>query len=98
MAQDTTRPSSAQLAPAIPPLVRQYIDARLAEDVAPLRDAVHKLAAAIEKAGTGSTLAVEELQKQLEALERRYQESDRTTLTKAKLIAVLKDMGYLHDA
>lgn len=86
------KPTSDQLAPAIQPTLRLYIDAKIDEELRPIREALKKLGDAIELMGAGSLKAAETLAARIESLEQRYTEDDKFVFDKARLVRFLQRM------
>lgn len=90
----STNPLTAALRASLPPNVGDYLDAVLAD-----LSAAHANALQVERDERGKTEArlndAERRLTELEALLKAASRDDRYALTKAKLVRLMKDMGYL---
>ncbi len=83
-----SKPSSAQLAANMQPLVRDFVEAKVDEE---LRKAVADLSAKIESISAKKEIA--DLGDRLGAAESSMRVDDKYSLTRAKLIRLMREMG-----
>lgn len=92
MTQKTT-PSSEQLAANIPPLVREYIDAKVRELKAELQTPIQMTAEALAASGKDIKVRVDDMEAKVAYFQDKYENAPEYRITKAKIIRLCKELG-----
>lgn len=90
-----TRPTSQQLTElaAFTPHQRSYVEALIAEAVAPLLVEIENLKSIPRPTAPVDNPRIDAMQLQINDLRMRYEQDDKYVLTRAKIVALLKQQG-----
>ncbi len=83
-----SKPSSAQLAANVQPLIRDYVEAKVSEEIGKV---VADLSIKIESVMAQE--AITDVKDRLESAESSMRVDDKYSLTRAKLIRLMREMG-----
>lgn len=89
--------TSQRFAHSMTPLQREYLGHLIAEQVAPLTVKIAELEDQLATANRAHRAAAQALRDEVEVLKTHHAEDTRYALTRAKLIAFMRDQGYLQE-
>lgn len=92
MTQKTT-PTSEQLAANIPPLVREYIDAKIRELKSELEMPIIETTTALANLTKDVKVRVDDMAVKVDYFQDKYENAPEYRITKAKIIRLCKELG-----